>query len=544
MSLERRLEVDMSGVLGMTGIALVVMGLAQWVPALVALSTRGPAPELFLGGLGTAATGYILAPLRHRARKWTRREALAIVALSWLAAIAAAAVPYVAVGASGPIDALVESASGLTTTGATVFPDVDHLGRDGANPASEVPAWAPALYMWRALTHWIGGAGIVLMVLVLAPALGDEGDALRRTQRAEANFLTERYRGSTKATLKGLMVVYGGATLVLTLLLVALGLSLWDAVLHAFATISTGGFSNYTSSLGTWGNAVQLVVVVFMLLGALNFAVLGKAMDELLAIKRRRTRHHGKLAGWLALGRAALPVSVGTLWRHGEIRGYLLLLTSVTASLTLVLFLQGDPGRYHDQGPQGLGQAFVDTAFMVTSISTTTGFGAQDYETWPAACQLVLLGLMLVGGCSGSTAGGLKFRRLQLAFHFVRREIRRFPRPRAVIPIKIAGVPVPEAQVREALGYIATYVLLVLGLGIVIALSGVDPASAGAASVSSFGSIGPGFGACGPSGSFQPYAPWVKLLCVLAMLLGRLEIFTPLSVFMPSYWLRRGRVPH
>lgn len=497
-----RLQVDLSGVLGTTGIPLVVMGLAQLLPTAVALFEPDvPALPLLLGAVATAAVGLLLLPLRTRASKWTRRESLAIVALSWFAAVAAAAVPYVALGATGVIDALIESSSGLTTTGATILPGVDAI--------------PPPLHLWRSLTHWLGGAGIVLIVLVLTPWLG-HAEELRRTQQAEASFLTERYRGSTRATLKGLLVVYFGATTIQCALLMALGLSTWDAVNHSMATIATGGFSTRTASMGAWGPMVQMVTVVFMVIGALSFA---------------------------SLGRAAMEGSWRALFKNAEVRGYVLMIGAVSLFMTAALYLTGDPVRYAGEGAYGLGQAFVDATFTVASISTTTGFCTENYANWPAVCQLILLGLMLIGGCSGSTAGGIKFRRVMILVRHCHLELRRLANPRAVIPLKVGDRYVTPDELREALTYAAFYGLLVVGLAVVIAATGSDASSSGGASVSAFGSIGPGYGACDPGGSFLSYGPGAKALLVIAMLLGRLEIFPILTVFLPSFWLRPGNAP-
>ncbi len=496
-----RVQVDVPGVLGTTGITLVVMGIAQL--ALVAVAALDPATRaapLLIGALATSLFGFALLPLRTRASKWTRRESLAIVALSWVSAVLAAAVPYVALGI-GVVDALVESMSGLTTTGATVLPDVD-----------AIPA---PLHLWRSLTHWLGGAGIVLIVLVLAPWLGN-AEELRRTQRSEASFLTERYRGSTRATLKGLLVVYVGATAVLFLILMALGMSGWDAINHAFATISTGGFSTRTASLGYWDWKIQMVTVAFMVLGALSFATLGRVFVQ------RDPR---------------------ALFKNGEVRAYLVMLAVVAAVVTSILYLQGDPDRYGNHGAAGFGQAFVDASFTVTAISTTTGFGTVNYATWPSVCQVILLGLMLIGGCSGSTAGGIKFRRVMVLWRHAYLEMRRLANPRAVIPQQMSGRVVAPEELREAVAYVAFYGLLIMIFSVLIAGTGSDPVSSGAMSVSSMGSIGPAFGDADPTGSFAPYAPFAKMIAVFAMLLGRLEIFPILTVVLPSFWLRRSDIP-
>lgn len=530
----------MAGVLGTTGITLLVMGLAQLFPVGVALGVSAPALPLLLGAVATAALGLALLPLRRQARKWTRRESLAIVSLSWLSAVGAGAVPFLVTGSAGLVDALFESASGLTTTGASIFVDVDRLSTSSLPHAAAGPDRLDApLHLWRALTHWLGGAGIVLVVLVLTPFL-DDVEALRRTQRSEASLLTERYRGSTKATMKGLLFVYVGATAVQTALLILAGMGAWDALLHAFATIATGGFSNRTASLGAWGDLVQLTTICFMVLGALNFAVLGRAADEVRTRWVRARRDHARRPSAVLTLRAAPEIVGRTIWRSGEVRGYLLMLVGAAVLLTALLVGWGDAARYADRGASGVWRAFVDGAFYVVSISSTTGFTTEDYTRWPPACQVVLFALMVVGGCSGSTAGGIKLKRAMILVKFAYRETRRFAHPRAVFPIRIGGNVVPEEQVREALGYVTTYTALVIVIGVLVALSGADPVTSGGASVSAMGSIGPGYGECGPAGNFQGFTASSKLILILGMLLGRLEIFPLLSTLLPSFWVRRA----
>ncbi|MCA8922445.1 MAG: TrkH family potassium uptake protein [Planctomycetes bacterium] len=530
-----RLQLDLTGVLSTVGMTLVVMGLVQLLPALAGLYWNDPAlwngdPDevwwhdawwLAVGAAGTCAAGVALLPMRRRRRTWTRRESLAIVAFSWIAATAAAGVPYLMLTDCGIPNALVESASGLTTTGATVFPDVDHI--------------RPPLHLWRSLTHWLGGAGIVLVVLVLTPFVS-EGDQLRRSQRAEASFFTENYRGSSKTSIKGLFTVYLGATGLLFVLLCALGMSAWDALQHAFATISTGGFSTRTASLGAWGPAIQLTVFVFMIVGALNFVVLGRVVEK-LRWDYRTARHEGQGArsAWLRVVRNAIPTFVQSLWGSGEVRGYLIMIAAASLVMAGILTVHGTLSG---------SDALVHATVTVGAISTTTGFCTENYAQWPAGCQVILLMLMVIGGCSGSTAGGLKFGRVLILVKAAYREIRLLPRPQAVIPIRVGGVPVSQAQVQEAARYVVTYLGLLMFVGLLVSMTGEaadDPVSALMLSVSSFGSIGPGYGACDPSGSFLPYAGSAKILAVVAMLLGRLEIFPPLTIVLPSFWLQRSR---
>lgn len=541
MSLMRRLEIDVAAVLGTTGVTILVMGLAQLLPVLVALWVGAPAIPLLLGALATIAAGGGLLPMRRQAtRKATRRDSLAIVSVSWLAAIGAGAVPFVVAGACGLVDALFESASGLTTTGASIFVDVERLTTFAPVTAALEPDPNDApLHLWRALTHWLGGAGIVLVVLVLTPFLNDV-EALRRTQRSEASLLTERYRGSTRATTNGLLTVYVGATLLQAVLLVLAGLSLWDALIHSFSTIATGGFSNRTASLGAWGPTVQLITVTFMVIGALNFAVLGRAAEEVRVTWRRGRHALGPLRGTGVALRLGPWIFLRTVWRSGEARGYIGLLAVSTLLVAGMLMGWGSPARYAEQGLMGAWRAFVDGAFNVVSVSSTTGFVTEDYLRWPAGCQIVFLVLMMIGGCAGSTAGGVKLRRIMIVAKYAYRETRRFALPRAVIPIKLGDAVVSDEQVREALGFTTTYVLVLVVAALLLSLTGEDVMTSGSAAVSALGSVGPGFAEVGPMGNYQGLNHAAKLIVMLTMLVGRLEIFPLVTTLMPSFWFRRG----
>lgn len=533
-----RSEVDLHAVLGSTGLALVVLGLAQLVPAGVALVTGAPCLALALAALAVSALGGVLASLRRLARKVTRREALASVVLAWLASIAAAALPYLVTGVADPLDALFESTSGLTTTGASIFADVDGL-RTSTDLARSEPVPLLALHVWRCLTHWIGGAGIVLVVFVLTPFVRDE-EGLRRTQRSEASILTVRYRGSTRATLRGLLVVYVGLTAAQTLAMVALGVDPLDALLHAFGTVATGGFSTHTASLNSWGPAVQLVTVGFMALGAMNFAVMGRAVEEARQAYRVRRATRGPVVSSL-LATALLPPGLfRNLWRNVETRAYLLLLSAAAAALSALLFTWGAP-RY--AGRDGALLAAQDGVFNATTISTTTGFGSEDFAGWPSLAQAILFGLMLIGGCSGSTAGGLKVRRILIAALCALRELRRAVHPRGVFLVKLGGERIDDDQAREALTYVFAYLALLLLVALSLSATGVDLVTAAGTTASCFASTGPGLGAAGPASNYQVFTPAGKALLMGAMLLGRLEIYPLVSALTPSFWLRRRRPP-
>lgn len=528
-----RFEIDLAAVLGTTGLVLLVMAGAQLVPAGVAFFADGPGWPLLLAAGATAVVGGLLARLRGRARMLRRRESLAIVVLSWAAATAAGAMPYVATGAAGPLDAAFESLSGLTTTGASIFSDVDGLRTHLDGPARDHSPLA--LHVWRSLTHWIGGAGIVLIVFVLTPFLADT-EALRRTQSKEASFLTARYRGSTRATVRSLLIVYVGLTLVQTAIMVLCGVSVLDAVLHSFGTVATGGFSTHTAGLATWGPRVQLVTVVFMVLGALNFAVLGRAFEELRQQHRATRQARGRAIAGAVAAASALPIFARSIWRNVETRAYVGLVLA-SSIVMMSLLISWGPQRY--VGGDGYVQAVVDGAFNVAAVSTTTGFSQEDFTTWPWVAQAILFSLMLMGGCSGSTAGGLKVRRVLILLLFAWGEVRRCAHPRAVFPLRLGPEVVGDAQVREALGFVTTYLALLLLIAVALTATGADGITAAGTTASCFASTGPGLGAAGPASNYQVFSPTGKALCMAAMLLGRLEIYPVLLAITPSFWLRR-----
>lgn len=531
----RRFEVDQNAVLGGVGLVLVVLGLAQLLPVACALVRGEPWLRLAGGALGVLGCGCALLPLRRRVRKVTRRESLATVVAAWLVAVTAAAVPYVVTGVALPLDALFESASGLTTTGASIMVDVDRLSTTGDPPAAVTPLIA--LHLWRCLTQWIGGAGIILVVFILTPFLRD--DDLRRTQGTEAGILTVRYRGSTRSTLRGLLRVYVGLTLAQTVVLTALGLHPFEALLHAFTTVATGGFSTRTASMASWGPAVQLVTALFMVLGALNFAVMGRAVEELRQRWRVERAARGAARALPGLVARAPLTFVASVWKDAETRAYLQLVGGASLAM-LALLLASGAARYDGAGASG--RAAVDGLFNVVTVSSTTGFGGEDFVRWPQGAQALLFLLMLVGGCSGSTAGGLKLRRVQIALLCTWRELRRAVHPAGVFPLKLGGQRIDEDQAREALTYLFTYLLLLVLVSLLLTVSGVDLVTAAGATASCFASTGPGLGAAGPAANYQVFTAPAKALLMAAMLLGRLEIYPLVNALTPSFWLRRTRV--
>jgi trk system potassium uptake protein len=332
-------------------------------------------------------------------------------------------------------------------------------------------------------------------------------------------------------------------TLGLTLLQTAItimilcGVSALDALLHAFGTVATGGFSTHTAGLATWGAHVQLVTVVFMVLGALNFAVLGRAFEDLRQLYRTSRDARGKGVAWALALASAVPIFARSIWRNVETRAYVGIVLAASVVMMWILISWGPP-RY--VGAEGTFQAAADGAFNVATVSTTTGFAQEDFATWPWVAQSILFSLMLMGGCSGSTAGGLKVRRVLILLLFAWGEVRRCAHPRAVFPLRLGSEVVGDAQVREALGFVTTYLALLVLIAVALTATGADGVTAAGASASCFASTGPGLGAAGPAANYQVFSPTGKVLCMAAMILGRLEIYPVLLAITPSFWLRRS----
>ncbi len=436
----------------------------------------------------SGATGLgLLWSSRNGTPELTHREGFAVVTLGWVLFGVVGALPYYLSGAiPGLVDAVFESVSGFTTTGATVLTDIEAVPR--------------ALLLWRALTHWLGGMGIIVLGLAILPMLGVGGAQLFRAEVPGPT--ADRLRPRIQDTAKLLWGVYVGLTAVEVVLLLAGGMDLYEAVCHAFATMATGGFSNRNASVGGFGSAyLDWVITVFMFLAGVNF-----------------TLHYAVLTGG---GRRAL--------RNEELRAYALLALGATAILVVA-----NAGRVYGNPLENLRYS----AFQAVSILTTTGFGTADYEKWPVVCQVLLVLLMFVGGSAGSTGGGMKVSRAVLLVKHAAAQLWSLVHPRGVRVVKLDGRPVPAAVLQGVLGFFALY-LLVTGAGaLAVAATGVDPTTAVASVIACVGNIGPGLGGVGPTDNYAHLPAAAKVVLTFCMLLGRLELFTVLALLYPSAWRR------
>ena len=434
------------------------------------------------GGAASIAVGQLLVGVSGGAGDDLRRiEALAVVSGVWLVLAPLCAVPYLWSGL-GVVDALFEAMSGITTTGATILTDFEAPGR--------------GLFFWRALTEWLGGMGVIALVVAVLPRLAD---GVRQLFFAEVPGPAEEKLGPhIRKTAAVLWYLYAGLTAAATTALFLAGMPLLDAVCHAMTTLAAGGFSPHPQSImGYDSAAVEWIVCVFMFLAGANFA-----------LQYRALRGHP-----------------GVLFRDDEFRVYAGIVVGTAAFLALLLWqVEGD------------GAPVRRALFQVLSILTTTGFSSTDFDLWGDQAKVVLLAMMFIGGCAGSAAGGPKVLRHMLAGRFTLVELRRTFHPHGVLPVKLGGKVVPEVVIRSVLVFFVFYVVTFAVCVAVVIEFGSDLETAITATAATLGNIGPGFGEVGPLASYGELHPVSKLTLTAAMWIGRLEVVTVLALLRIEVW--------
>jgi trk system potassium uptake protein TrkH len=436
-----------------------------------------------------AAVGVSLALAALRSASLLRsiplrpRDGFFAVTMAWVVAAAFGMLPFLLSGTyDRPVDAFFESMSGFTTTGATLLDDIE--------------GQPDAILLWRSMTQWIGGVGIVVLVVAIAPATG----MALRIFSAETSRLTDRLTPRIADTAKiiwGIYVVLTGAALVSYVLV---GMDGFDAVNHAMTTVATGGFSTKNTSLAAFDSAaVEIVAIVFMLAGGVNFAFYWRAI-------------HGQ-----------------RVWpQAAEVRAYLLITAGVTAALALTLVL-GDE-------PRGIGRELRDAAFSTTTVITTTGYTTADFDDWNDTARWILVLLMFVGGCAGSTAGGMKVIRVMLLWKTAAQEVQRQLQPRAVQVLRTRGRVFNEEIRRAVVGLFLLYMVLTAATTLALVATGIDIVSAMSAAASTINLVGPGLGELGATDNYSALSDGGRWILSFVMLAGRLEIFTVLVLLTPAFW--------
>jgi trk system potassium uptake protein TrkH len=492
--------VDLRGALALVGTLVKYLSLAVLFPVVLAIGYREPFWPFLVAGAIMAAIGLALERLGRDAPPIGFREGFFVVSVTWLAAAALGAIPYLLSGdpqVDRPIDAYFEAMSGFTTTGATVLTDYTALDQ--------------SMLMWRQFTQWLGGMGIIVLALAVLPRLRVGGRQLLESEMPGPEV--EDLAGRIRTTAQRLWLLYIALTAAEALILTVFGLTgvdermnLFNAVAHAFTTLPTGGFSPEPRSMESFTAASQWVVVVFMVLAGMNFALLFRVFV------RRRPR-------------AAI--------RDEEARVYLAILGLLSAVLAALLWKEG----------LAEGEAAIRHAtFQVVSMMTTTGYASVDFIGWPAFALMILVFAMLVGGSAGSTSGAIKVVRHLLLGKVLRRELRQALHPEAVMPIRLNGAVIDERTLRAVAAFILFYVgLFAFGAGLLALdaafqgppLSALD---AIAASATTLGNVGPGLGFAGPMGSFAPFSDFSTGVMIGLMWLGRLEIIPVVLLFTRGYW--------
>lgn len=410
-----------------------------------------------------------------------RSEALAVVACTWLAVAAAGAIPYGLQGLSA-VDALFESMSGLTTTGATIFTDFTRYGR--------------GLFLWRAMSQWFGGVGVIALFIVVLPRLGIAGRQLffAEASGAPSEAISPQIRDSAYR----LWLLYFLLTSTLTAGLMLTGFPLYDASLHAMTTMAAGGFSPHSLSVAGYQNAAaEWVLVPFMMLSGTSFTLLYKGLT----------------------GRPRV------FWTDGEFVFYSAGIFGCTGALAVV-----NAGGLPDA------ETVRHAAFQVTSLISSTGFASTDFNLWSDQAKALLILTMVLGGCAGSAAGGPKQIRHLLVLKRVMREITHVLHPRAVLPLRYKKQPVPDEIVRAVFTLVVLYIAGYLALGLALVLLGSDMVTGFSAAIATLGNVGPGFGPAGPMGTFAGFSVPAKLLMFVGMWVGRLEIVTVLALLHSDVW--------
>lgn len=413
------------------------------------------------------------------------KEGFMIVGLGWILVSAFGALPFMLSGVCNSfIDAYFETVSGFTTTGASIFNEVENLPH--------------GILFWRSFTHWLGGMGILVFTLALLPAMGASTIQIYKAESPgpSPDKLTPKI-GQTAKLLYGIYVIVTAAMFVS--LLIA-GMPVFDAATHTLATVGTGGFSIRNSSIGAYQNPLyDWIIAFFMFICAINFSL-----------------HY-----------EVLHRNYKALINNSEFRFYAVIV------LTSIILIAVNVYPLFDNNPL---ESIRQSAFQVTSLISTTGYATVDYNIWPDFSKAILLLLMFFGGCAGSTGGGIKHIRILVILKMIKREFYKLIHPHAVITIRVGGKPVSEELLHNIVAFVLLYLIIFILASLLLLTQGLDMLSSISAAAAALGNIGPGFGLVGPAGNYGDLSNFSKVLLIACMLIGRLEIYTLTVLFVPTFW--------
>ena len=472
------------------GLMLVIEAGMMLLPILVAL-IYGEAciTALLISAAIALAAGLLLRRICRTSNQVIyAREGFVTVAMCWLALSAAGALPFTISGEiPSYVDAFFETVSGFTTTGSSILTDVE--------------AMSHGLLFWRSFTHWVGGMGVLVFIMALVPKVSDRSIHILRAEMPGpvVGKLVPRARDTASILYK----IYIVMTLVHIILLLVGGMPLFDSIVHAFGSAGTGGFGIKADSLAGYSPYLQWVITVFMFLFGVNFN-----LYYLLLIRRFKAAAQSSEV-WYYLGIVLVSIAL------------------ITANILPLC--------------QSFGEALRLSAFQVSSIITTTGYATADFNLWPQLSKSILLILMMIGACAGSTGGGLKVSRAVMLVKMIGREFKHLLHPRSVNSVRFEGKNVDGATIKSLSSYFAIYIVCMLAIFLVLSFEPApfDLETNLSASIACFNNIGPGFGLVGPAANFAAYSPLSKIVLSLAMLLGRLEIYPLLLTLSPSTWIKK-----
>lgn len=479
-------------VLNALSVVVLLFALAMAVPLAVSAALNDGALVPFAAGvLLTGSSGLLLRlATRGRRRELQTRDGFLIVAVLWAGLPAFAALPLLLhLDNLSLTDGYFEAVSGLTTTGATVLTGLDSL--------------SPSINFWRAELQWIGGMGIIVLAVAILPLLGVGGSQLFRAE-TPGPMKDAKLTPRITETAKGLWSVYISLTAACIVAFKLAGMESLDAVIHAFTTLSLGGFSSHDASYGHWNSpSLEAVTILFMVIAGMNFAT------HFLAVRERSLRPY---------------------WRDPQLTPYILLLAMSVLGIALFLWVQGTYAEF--------AIALRYSAFNVVSIATTTGFASTDYNVWPIFAPMWMLILCSVASCAGSTGSGIKMIRAQLLLRQAFREMLHIIHPRAYLPVRIGDQIVEIRIMAGVLAFMLVYGLSVISMTMLLAASGMEIVIAFSAVIASINNTGPGLNDVGPASNFASLSDFQTWVLAFAMLLGRLELITLLVVLTPAFWRR------
>ena len=475
-------------VLYVVGTVIKIEAALMLLPLITSLIYKENCTKDFLISIGIAlVAGFALTLIFKPGSKVIyAKEGFVIVSLAWLALSVVGALPfYISGEIPSFVDAFFETVSGFTTTGASIVTDVEAMSK--------------GMLFWRSFTHWIGGMGVLVFVMAIIPTVSDRSIHLLRAEAPGP--VVGKIVPKMKQTARILYIIYIVLTFAEMIFLFVGGMPLYDSIVHAIGTAGTGGFGIKADSLASYSPYIQWVITAFMLIFGVNFN-----LYYLVLIRKFKS----------------------------AVKNEELLTYAVIVTLSIAAIAFNIRPLY-----EGVAESIRHSAFQVAAVISTTGFATADFNQWPGMSKTILLLLMFIGGCAGSTAGGFKISRIVMLFKTIKRELQKLLHPRAVATIRLDGKRVDEKTLSSLGSYLAIYALFFCVVVFLLGFDGFDLETNISVAASCVNNIGPGFGSAGPMDGYAMFSPFSKVMLSMTMLLGRLEIFPLILTFSPSTWVKK-----